>query len=212
MKTCSKCKESLATDMFTRDTSKKDNLYSSCKRCQHSWGLRTGRINHKERLSDEYKRCKKCKKIKLKTEFHRDKQKVDGYYSSCRDCRRILYGVSPLIRGRLDSGGYKREGSGRLHRNIMERVLKRKLGRSEVVHHKNGIKTDNRLENLEVMSNSDHARLHSLEYYSNIPKTTVEVSCQYCGKKRRYSRKSLINFKNYRCRKCSIKYHTKRDK
>jgi|TARA_Y100000296_G_scaffold86818_1_gene127999 hypothetical protein len=154
--------------MFTRDMSKKDNLYSSCKRCQHLWGLRTGRINHKERLSDEYKRCKKCKKIKLKTEFHKDRQKVDGLYSSCKGCRRKLYGSVPLKRGQLDSGGYKREGSGRLHRNIMERVLRRKLGRSEVVHHRNGIKTDNRLENLEVMSNSDHAGLHSREYWASV--------------------------------------------
>jgi hypothetical protein len=203
MKTCSKCKESLATDMFTRDTSKKDNLYSSCKRCQRSWGLRTGRINHKERLSDEYKRCKKCKK--------RDKQKVDGYYSSCKDCRHILYKISPLIKKQLNNKKYKRENNNKLHRNIIKKMLKRKLKKSKIVHHKNEIKTDNKLKNLEIISNSNHVRLHSLEYYSNIPKTTVKINYQYY-KKKRYNKKSLINFKNYRCRKCSIKYHTKRDK
>lgn len=46
------------------------------------------------------------------------------------------------------------------HRYIMEQYLGRKLSRSEVVHHKNGDKRDNRIENLEIMSLSDHAKSH----------------------------------------------------
>jgi hypothetical protein len=48
----------------------------------------------------------------------------------------------------------------REHRLVVESYLGRKLLPDEIVHHINGDKTDNRIENLEVMSRSEHCVLH----------------------------------------------------
>jgi len=46
------------------------------------------------------------------------------------------------------------------HRLIAEQILGRYLNDDEVVHHKNGKRWDNRLENLEVLFKVEHSKLH----------------------------------------------------
>lgn len=48
----------------------------------------------------------------------------------------------------------------RLYRLIAEAKIGRKLNKGEVVHHINGVRTDNRPENLQVMTCNEHSRLH----------------------------------------------------
>jgi hypothetical protein len=60
--------------------------------------------------------------------------------------------------GTIDRNGYRvfRKGPKAVfeHRMVMEELLGRPLTRDENVHHKNGVRCDNRPENLELWSTS----------------------------------------------------------
>ncbi len=60
------------------------------------------------------------------------------------------------------NNGYFRENitGKRIHRKIVEDFLGRSLKNNEQIHHINGIKTDNRIENLIITSRSEHKKFH----------------------------------------------------
>jgi hypothetical protein len=59
-------------------------------------------------------------------------------------------------------------------RYLMEQQLGRQLDVDECVHHKNGITTDNSLENLEIVPRASHTRRH-------LTKPLVARICPICG-------------------------------
>jgi hypothetical protein len=64
------------------------------------------------------------------------------------------------------------------HRAIMENKLERLLNKDEIVHHINTNKKDNRIENLEVMTRSEHSKLHGEQSKTFI----YDIKCPNCGK------------------------------
>lgn len=52
------------------------------------------------------------------------------------------------------------------HRHVVEMSIGRPLRSDEIVHHINHIRTDNRLENLQIMSRAEHIKEHHEEILS----------------------------------------------
>lgn len=125
--------------------------HSRKKYCQQSCHLKSGNSHRGKIHSDATKKTISEKA----TERHRlwknslseeEKNKIGGKY--------------------LDNKGYVRvyqrgqRTDRKEHRLVVEDLIGRKLLTYEHVHHKNGVKDDNRPKNLVVLSASEHQKLH----------------------------------------------------
>jgi len=90
---------------------------------------------------------------------------------------------APIVRhpglGYVSEAGYKRiKAFGKRaymeHRFIMEQHLGRRLLKSEIVHHKNQNRLDNRLKNLQVMTIGEHTAHHLTGVFDPFIKCSIE--------------------------------------
>jgi len=75
-----------------------------------------------------------------------------------------------------------------VHRQVVESYIGRKLRKDEIVHHINGNKMDNRIQNLRIMTVQAHNILHNQKH----PRVKTCIICgkeyEPCGSKRKTSK------------------------
>jgi hypothetical protein len=118
---------------------------SKCSKCRKG-----GKHKPHKKLSEEYKASLKGLNKGNKNPNWKGGRFVDG------DGYILIY---------IENHPYSRGNFILEHRFIMEQHIGRYLTKDEVVHHINGIKDDNRIENLELMTNSSHVSAHAKELY-----------------------------------------------
>jgi hypothetical protein len=102
-----------------------------------------------------------------------DKRLVGEHHPNWKGGKRMNNGY---IEVKSPTHPYKgKEGYVREHRLVMESHLGRYLKPDEEVHHINGVKDDNLIENLQLITHREHMRLHNCK-----PEIANRV-CYLCG-------------------------------
>jgi hypothetical protein len=153
MKYCSKCSEEKELTEFYKNSGKKDGLDTYCKTCR----LASAKV-YREKLGETS--CKYCDRplAHKATGLCRGHQ----YRLECGDLR-LDDPIREMSVGYTNAKGYRliskpehsnahKTGYIYEHVYVMSEHIGRPLLAHENVHHKNGVRDDNRLENLELWS------------------------------------------------------------
>lgn len=176
MKKCALCKENKSLNDFNNKSSSDDGKQNICRDCNRERSRRYYKENREKHI--EYVNrakggkdcitcgklfrskhrnlsCESCRSEKKKVECPLCDGKMNPKSSSCRSCRIQSGKSNPSWKGgKVNTSGYVyvRVGSKYVpeHRIVMEEHIGRDLLEHENVHHKNGIRDDNHIDNLEL--------------------------------------------------------------
>lgn len=87
------------------------------------------------------------------------------FFTSEEQSRRGRMNDGSALRDRGEGKSYRKINQKHEHRIVAENKIGRPLVKGEIVHHLNHNKRDNRPENLIVMTQSEHFKLHLKERY-----------------------------------------------
>lgn len=101
-----------------------------------------------------------------------------------------------------------RNGNKQLYsRAVMEGHLRRHLTYDEVVHHKNGDPTDDRIENLEVMSRAEHVQMHVADMTAGTRAKRAKLSQAQAAEIRNSTERTSVLARRYGVTEGAIVYH-----
>ena len=131
-------------------------LYKIERIPQHQWAGKKMSRTHRGNMIKAITGRKLNKSHRKKLSEVRRGQKRGGFKKRYVDPRGYIHLWMPDSPMAL-TNGYVKE-----HRHVMSQIIGRPLERSEIVHHLNEVKGDNRPENLELTTASEHSRRHKL--------------------------------------------------
>lgn len=156
MKQCTKCEESKPLTEFGKNKTYKDGYTNQCKVCMYA--------AQKERRKNKDVPCS----LRTCDKTARHKGLCAGHYGRLRTLGDVQEDIPLQQRrangdGKITTQGYvlrvvpshpNARSDGRIleHTLVMSEYLGRPLKKGENVHHKNGDRSDNRIENLELWS------------------------------------------------------------
>lgn len=157
MQRCIVCKLDLEDSCLYKHRRRKSGLQSTCKQCAKiSWPttlkcslcLDTFQIKHRNIRRRRSFQCPKCVSL-ARIERNKSRSKP-----SILTTKGYIY-----LRDTTEKHGYKLA-----HRKAIEESIGRALTKNEVVHHIDGDRTNNNIENLVLTDSSGHGKIHgSLE-------------------------------------------------
>lgn len=110
---------------------------AAAERYRHALSTMAGRVN-----------VPNAETVKVWFERYLDSRAASHEHTKLERARAYL--ETNASRGRVNKHGYRVIGDTAVHRLVMQAYLGRKLVAKENVHHKNGDRLDNRIENLEL--------------------------------------------------------------
>lgn len=158
-KKCSRCKEPKDISNFWKNKSRKDGYAHECKSCIKKL-KHYGREFSCEKCNSTFsiahrnvsrRKTFKCQKCLANQAIENLKKHNRNNYTG-----KILNEKGYELTREIINGKYILS-----HRKVVEEFLKRKLTKEEVIHHVDGNKTNNIIENLLITNNSEHGKIHA---------------------------------------------------